>query len=105
MPNHPGTRYYSLGGEKTPEYCAPIYKKSNSILRTTILRNLPYENDGVFGHDEIAWGKHLMNFELDHSQLIGIGGGQLSATYELIVENLRYLEAEEEVRKTATQKS
>lgn len=62
VPNHPSVRYYSLGGEKTPDYCAPVYRKSNAMLRTTILRNLPYENDGVFGHDEIKWGKHLMNF-------------------------------------------
>mgnify|MGYP000904067185 FL=1 len=51
VPNHPATKYYSLGGEKTPDYVAPIYRKSNAMLRTTILRNLPYENDGAFGHD------------------------------------------------------
>lgn len=55
--------------------------------------NFAYENDGVYGYDEINWGKHLVNFEYDHSQVIGIGGGFRGETFKLILENLKYQEA------------
>lgn len=51
-----------MGGEKTPEYASGILRKSNRILRDLTKLHLPYENDGVFGHDEIVWGRHLVNF-------------------------------------------
>ena len=35
-----------------------------------------YHNDGVFGHDEVCWGEHLVNFELDHGEVIGVYGSQ-----------------------------
>ena len=43
-----------------------------NYLRTITERNYVYENDGVFGHDECFWGDHLVNFEADHSELVGI---------------------------------
>lgn len=35
----------------------------------------PIDNDGVFCYDEVQWGTHLVNFEADHSDLVGLGRG------------------------------
>jgi len=31
------------------------------------------DNDGIFAEDEIKWGEHLLNFELDHAEFLGLG--------------------------------
>lgn len=33
----------------------------------------PIDNDGVFCFDEVEWGQHLLNFEADHGDLVGLG--------------------------------
>ncbi len=34
---------------------------------------LPSENDGIFCIDEVQWGSHILNFDADHAELIGLG--------------------------------
>jgi hypothetical protein len=42
VPNSPITKYFSIGGEKTPEYCEHIYKKTCHMLRTFTKANYVY---------------------------------------------------------------
>lgn len=45
-----------------------------------------YHNDGVFGHDEVVWGEHLVNFEADHGEVIGIYGDRNCASLKTLNE-------------------
>ncbi|KRW99790.1 hypothetical protein PPERSA_07867 [Pseudocohnilembus persalinus] len=58
-----------------------------------IQKGLPGDNDGVFAIDEIEWGTHLINFEADHGELVGIGNNvfQVSKLAGLVSDNLKHV--------------
>jgi hypothetical protein len=53
-------------------------------LLTKTEPNFQYQNDGVFGHDEIAWGNHLTNFEADHGEVIGLYGNKRAESLKTV---------------------
>ena len=93
-------KYFSIGGERIPAQSSEMLRGSNRLLFENGLRrerpndylgisSVPSDNDGVFLHNEIAWGTHLINFEADHAELIGLGKNyNPSSLYKLIAQNL-----------------
>lgn len=75
-------------------HCSDSLKASNAALFTEINRasGAPNDNDGVFCNDEIEWGTHLLNFEADHADLVGLGRNSFhfASVYDLLFQNLRY---------------
>lgn len=61
-------------------HCADSLKTPNGTLFSEFNRNrgAPIDNDGVFCYDEVQWGTHLLNFEADHCDLVGLGRGNFS---------------------------
>lgn len=51
-------------------------------------------SDGVFTLEECSWGHHLMNFEAEHSEMIGSRelGKVLGPCYRAVIDNLKYIE-------------
>ena len=77
-----------MGSERSPNLCSYSLKDTGKYLQYKTEANQVYYNDGVFGHDEIVWGNHLVNFEADHGEVIGVYGNKncesLKAVNELI---------------------
>ena len=65
--------------------------------------NFQYHNDGVFGHDETAWGNHLTNFEADHGEVIGIYGEKRAASLKVVKEVVTDWEKRHAATKISTQ--
>jgi hypothetical protein len=59
-------QYYSVGSEKLPNQCSYTLSTVGKFLYMKTEARFPYHNDGVFGHDETAWGNYITNFEADH---------------------------------------
>ncbi len=66
-------QYYSIGGERLPAHGSEMLKYTNSYILNNKDKNAPADNDGLFIQEEIQWGHHLINFEADHAELIGLG--------------------------------
>jgi hypothetical protein len=55
-----------MGSEKLPNQCSYTLSTVGKYLLMKTEVGYQYYNDGVFGHDEMAWGNYLTNFEADH---------------------------------------
>jgi hypothetical protein len=44
-----------MGAERLPNNCSSSLKEIANYLRLNTHKNFTYENDGVFGYDEIEW--------------------------------------------------
>lgn len=49
-----------------PNLCSYNLADTGKYLFLKTETNFQYHNDGVFGHEEVAWGNHITNFEADH---------------------------------------
>ncbi|KAL4511841.1 hypothetical protein ABPG72_012686 [Tetrahymena utriculariae] len=92
--NNPKVQYFTVGGEKMAAQCADSLKSSNGALFSEFngTSGAPIDNDGVFCFDEVQWGTHLLNFEADHSDLVGLGRGNFryEQVFDLLIQNIRY---------------
>ncbi|EGR29527.1 hypothetical protein IMG5_154150, partial [Ichthyophthirius multifiliis] len=92
--NDQNVSYYSVGAETLQAHCSDLFKVTSNVLYNGLNKSYgpPTDNDGVFCHEEIQWGTHLLNFECDHSDLVGLG--RKTNTYEqvinLLMSNIRY---------------
>lgn len=70
-------------------------RETGNHMRLKTEPNFVYENDGVVGHDECQWGEHLVNFEADHTEIVGINPyEQLESVFNLVEDNARQQEAQ-----------
>ena len=90
--NDPSVFYFSIGGEKHPMFCSEALKPICKVIREKTKNHQFYENDGVNGHDQIMWGKHLANFEYDHFQIVGMNAVFNGEPFQLVRETARYVE-------------
>jgi hypothetical protein len=54
-------------------------------------------SDGVFTLEEASWGYHMLNFEAEHSEMIGSRdlNQELAPCYRAVIDNLKYIEDKE----------
>ncbi len=87
------TQYFSIGGERLPNQSSEFLRAANRLLfeegRELLRSNIkhkkgqekslgeevPLDNDGIFTHEEVHWGTHLVNFNADHAELVGLRYG------------------------------
>jgi hypothetical protein len=63
-------KYQSVGGMKVPVRCSEVLRVTcEDIMDDT---QKMYRNDGLIWVDEAKYGKHLINFDADHFELIGM---------------------------------
>lgn len=75
-------------------HCSDSLKSTNAALFSAFNKStgVPIDNDGVCCHDEVEWGQHLLNFEADHADLVGLGRGAFNCdqVFDLLIQNIRY---------------
>lgn len=50
-----------------------MLKYTNTYILNHLDKSVPADNDGIFAQEEVKWGHHLINFEADHAELVGLG--------------------------------
>jgi hypothetical protein len=63
-------KYQSVGGMKVPIRCSEVLRVSCEDIMDDSSKS--YKNDGLIWVDEAKHGKHLINFDADHFELIGM---------------------------------
>lgn len=66
----PNVNYLSVGGKRPQLKGSESLRVSNEICGDDTTEN--YSNDGIIAAKESVWGKHLINFDADHFELIGM---------------------------------
>lgn len=68
--NSPNVNYLSVGGKRLQLKCSESLRVSNELVADNISED--YANDGIVAAKEAVWGTHLMNFDADHFEMIGM---------------------------------
>jgi hypothetical protein len=66
----PNVLYSSIGGRRVPVKCSESLKFIAETLLDNTETDIP--NDGIVGTNEAAFGNHLINFDADHFELVGL---------------------------------
>ena len=76
-------KYHSVGGRRIPIKCSETLRMTSEDLGDDVYKEHP--NDGLICVDEVEFGHHLLNFDADHFELIGMrpkfGSSQLFDLY------------------------
>lgn len=68
--NSPTVNYASVGARKIQVKASESLRITNEIIFDSTREDYP--NDGIVATKEAVWGNHLMNFDADHFELIGL---------------------------------
>lgn len=63
------------------------------------IKNFINDNDGAFAVEETRWGKHLFNYQGDHTDLVGLGydnSFQWERLYRFCVDNIKFEDGDED---------
>ena len=66
----PGVNYVSVGGRKLQLRGSESLRVTNELIGDCVTEE--YANDGIVGTKEAVWGQHLLNFDADHFEMIGM---------------------------------
>jgi hypothetical protein len=62
--------YISVGARKLQVKCSESLRITNEVISDCTTEDYP--NDGIVATKESIWGTHLMNFDADHFEIIGM---------------------------------
>lgn len=66
----PNVNYVSVGGKRTQMKVSESLRVTNDIVGDCLIED--YSNDGLIAAKESIWGTHLINFDADHYEMIGM---------------------------------
>lgn len=66
----PSVNYLSVGGKRLQIKGSESLRVTNEVCADCVTED--YSNDGIIAAKEAVWGQHLINFDADHFELIGM---------------------------------
>lgn len=93
--DHKDVSYYSFGSKKKDEELSDLLREAYEPLTGRELQN---ETDGIIMPDEAHWGQHLLTFDSDHFEVMGLNG-RVNPRHvcNLVFDNLRVCEGTREL--------
>lgn len=66
----PNVNYVSVGGKKLHMKISESLRVTNELVADCLTED--FSNDGIIAAKESVWGTHLINFDADHYEIIGM---------------------------------